>query len=480
MGNGFQIGDFLGKVPQTQRQAERQNETVIVDIYKLKNNETNPYNLNEIESLAQQLVYASNMPMIEAARINGEYIIWSGHRRTKAIIYGIEHGYSFPKNIIDNGKIKIVLKDFDKEAELYGQGVYTADDFKVLDLVLPNKGQRRDYSVEEIAKEIDMLEPVIHKKFNYESVKGSFRAYFAYFLGMPESNLQRYFSYRKLSKLVKERIAQDKIKFTAATNYLAKLPVAEQDGLVLLLEAKNIDITEKSILAQTTLQKEESFYKKNITDLSLPQDQTENDLEEKGQTVLDSIQEKPHQVHQDEVEPVQNVSSQECDDDSILENLGLEQIPLQKIPVEYGKLVILLKEKDGGFFAGFLFKGVSGKNPTVEKPGLFEQPKEKSAAIKDEIEFLIEYGTDEIKQALYAGNYAADPENSHANAKTASTEAMSSAAVSENQKVRIRQIKSTISIQVSHLSVAVDTNQLVNELKNLKDYIEQVLSEEES
>jgi hypothetical protein len=456
MAKGFQIGEFLTKMPQDGPIKQNvETEMMLVDIYKLKNNEKNPYDLEEIESLAQYLTYGANIPLIEVAKIDGEYVIWSGHRRTKAIIYGLENGYQYPKHIIDNGKVKVIVKDFDKEARLYGQGIYTADDFQILDLILPNKGQRRNVSVKTIAAEIDMLEPVIRKKFDFEEIKGSFRAYFAAFLGIAESNLQRYFSYRKLSPYIKEAIAQGKIRFTVATDHLSKISMEEQDDLVHILEQQNIDVTEKSILLQFRPQKEDAAPIASIT---------ERDLEQRGQTTLSDMNTL---LNDDE--------STNSDNRAILENLGVSQIPLDKIPTEYGQLIILLKEKEGGFVAGFSFKGNDGENPVIEEPVVTEIPKEKEIAIKEEIDFLLEYGPMPIKEALYAGKYAIKTAENDLD-EFQNTEMTPSA--SEKQQIRFEQIKSSVITQLNHISTVNNTQQIVNELKILKDYINQILSEE--
>lgn len=469
MSKGFKIGGFLSSMPQEYPIKEPiETETMMIDVYKLKNNDKNPYDLEEIESLAEYLTYGANIPLIEVAKKDGEYIIWSGHRRTRAIIYGLEHGYQYPKHIIDKGQVKVIIKDFDKEAQLYGQGIYTAEDFQILDLVLPNKGQRRNISISTCAAEIDMLEPIVRKKFDYDKTKGSFRAYFAMFLGISESNLQRYFSYRKLSTYIKEAISQEKIRFTVATDHLSKLAIEEQDALVAFFEQQNIDVTEKAVLSHlkkdkeelTSLDKADSSHTSTVDHVPV----MEHDLETRGQMILSNVE---------STSGMESLAP-ESKEEPILENWGLESVLLDKIPSEYGQLTILLKSKEGGFVAGFTFKSNKEGESMAEPPLISEIPKEKDIAVKEEIDFLLEYGPAAIKEALYAGKYAIKQEEtpSEKDSKEEIT------AFSENKKIRFEEIKSSVTSKLSNISAIRDKQQFINELKSLKDYINQILSEE--
>lgn len=390
----FSIGNFVNMPTNI----ESENK-ISINIHDIKDNPMNFYRVKDIEAMAKRLTFAPDMDRISVFEDGDKYMLCSGHKRVAALLYGLEHGYEFSTEIIRDDMIEVTLKDFEKEERIFGKGIFTKEDFQVLDLILPNKGQRRNLSVAEEAKEIEYLEPILRKEYDYKKAEGEFtgikwRTYFADLMEMSETRLQRFIDYRKLSPEVKEGIDKGLVKFTVVVDELANLPQEDQKTIFTALEEKQNDgeeITGKTVKAEKKAKvppkiKEEKQKKSAETSESKPiaaNETAENleQLEAEGQIRLPAV-------------------------DDAVDTERIEVHKLYNIPVEFGELNILLRKKeDGGYIAGFRFEYMGQVESQAPDESDISKPL-KDEVVQDEILFLEEYGGFQIKQALYEGGYS--------------------------------------------------------------------------
>lgn len=393
----FSIGNFVNMPTNIESESK-----ISINIHDIKDNPMNFYRVKDIEAMAKRLTFAPDMDRISVFEDGNKYMLCSGHKRVAALLYGLDHGYEFSTEIIRDDMIEVTLKDFEKEERIFGKGIFTKEDFQVLDLILPNKGQRRNLSVAEEAKEIEYLEPILRKEYDYKKAEGEFtgikwRTYFADLMEMSETRLQRFIDYRKLSPEVKEGIDKGLLKFTVVVDELANLPQEDQKNIFSALQEKQNDgeeITGKTVKAEKKakvppkIKNEESQKKSVETSEVKPVSDNETgenleQLEAEGQIRLPAV--------------------------DVVDTERLEVHKLYNIPVEFGELNILLRKKDdGGYIAGFRFEYMGQIESQAPDESDIAKPL-KDEVVQDEILFLEEYGGFQIKQALYEGGYSKIP-----------------------------------------------------------------------
>lgn len=462
----FQIGSFVS-MPTSDNDSNNKNK-VLINIHDIKNNPMNFYRVKDIEAMAKRLTFAPDMDRISVFEDGDKYMLCSGHKRVAALLYGLEKGYEFSSEIIKGDMIEVTLKDFGKEERELGKGIFTKEDFQVLDLILPNKGQRRNLSVAEEAKEIEYLEPVLRKEYDYKKTLGElagvkWRTYFADLMEMSETRLQRFIDYRKLSPEVKEAIEKDQIKFTAAVD-IANLPHDEQNKIIFGLQKQGTEMTGKAVKEARAKVDEKTKPPKlperdqtgRSTEIEHKKNQeTENleTLENEGQTVLPNTY------------PVQ--ASPEGEDFSNAQMEGEIEIRPLDIPEEYGKLSIILLKKDAGYVAGFRFEHAEElAEEAPEEDDVAKSSKEE--VIQDEILFLKKYGTPKVRQALAAGGYieketlvnATDPVHEEAAAQ---------------QNNPFKEIKESLRNCIVRVELARDSDQLKEQLVALRVYLDETI-----
>jgi len=379
----FQIGSFVS-MPTSDNESNNKNK-VLINIHDIKNNPMNFYRVKDIEAMAKRLTFAPDMDRISVFEDGDKYMLCSGHKRVAALLYGLKKGYEFSSEIIKGDMIEVTLKDFEKEERDLGKGIFTKEDFQILDLILPNKGQRRNLSVAEEATEIEYLEPVLRKEYDYKKSQGElagvkWRTYFADLMEMSETRLQRFIDYRKLSPEVKAGIEKGFLKFTVVVDELANLSEGDQKDIFSNLQAKQNageEITGKSVKAEKKAKIEQRTPKKESPLKPDTNNKNENlaQLEAEGQIVLPGANSE-----------------------------DIEVVPLSKTPEDFGRLAILLSKKENGYIAGFRFEYMDQVVNELPNPDDIAEP-EKEKVIQDQIIFMEEFGSYKIKVALYEGGY---------------------------------------------------------------------------
>lgn len=163
-----------------------------IDFQNLIPHENNFYGMRDIPSLAKDMRMSNWVePLrVQKAQEPGKYIILSGERRYRAVMYRYEHGE------IESREIPCVVTEAPA-----GNGLLTAEMQTDIAIIMANSHRVKNFS--EKLQEIEVLEPmarIYYQKAKDEgSYAGAFRDYFAeQILNISATQLQRLRSLRSL------------------------------------------------------------------------------------------------------------------------------------------------------------------------------------------------------------------------------------------------------------------------------------------
>jgi ParB-like chromosome segregation protein Spo0J len=268
-----------------------ENQIIMMDVRDLKPNPDNFYGMRDIESLAAMIDLSGDIePFKVKLDTDGKYMIISGHRRREAILYLLDHQSVKRQSPL----VPVLIKDFQVESQ---QSEYhlSETEMETVNLIFPNKGQRKNRTPMEESEEIKRLEPIAQKIYKQEkkagNVSGNFRKFFAEeILGISSSALQRKQALGNLSEEVKSKVQEGKITATAAAE-LASMDHEKQNEVVQTLQEKDpkSELTVKAIQeAKENLSKLEDEGQTTIfpSKLAHPVDKSET-IKESSETVPD-------------------------------------------------------------------------------------------------------------------------------------------------------------------------------------------------
>ena len=252
-------------------------EIIMRNVHELVPNPKNEkYSLDNIEELAMMIQLTHNIePIILKAMEDGRFMITSGHRRRLAQIYRLENAMT------ENPMVPTITREIINDFE----DAITNDEMETLNIVFPNKGQRRNLTPSQEADEIELIKPIIKKLYDYQkaagNIDGKFRTYFANILGISETSLQRKEAIRKVSDEVKAEVDAGNITATAAAE-LASMDAEEQNSVVEAIKDRGEEITVQAVKEE----KKKIMAPKNETTSFIKESPTECELEDQGQTKL--------------------------------------------------------------------------------------------------------------------------------------------------------------------------------------------------
>ena len=252
-------------------------EIIMRDVHELVPNPKNEkYSLDNIEELAMMIQLTHNIePIILKTMEDGRFMITSGHRRRLAQLYRLEQG------LIDNPMVPTITREIINDFE----DAITDDEMETLNIVFPNKGQRRNLTPSQEADEIALIKPIIKKLYDYQkaagNIDGKFRPYFANILGISETSLQRKEAIRKVSDEVKAEVDAGNITATAAAE-LASMDEEQQNSAVEAIKDRGEEITVQAVKEE----KKKIVVPKNDPIPVVKESPTECELEDEGQTKL--------------------------------------------------------------------------------------------------------------------------------------------------------------------------------------------------
>lgn len=252
-------------------------QIVMRDVHELVPNPKNKkYSLDNIEELAMMIQLTHNIePIILKALDDGQFMITSGHRRRLAQLYRLEQG------MIDDPMVPTITREIVNDFE----DTITDDEMETLNIVFPNKGQRRNLTPSQEADEIALIKPIIKKLYDYQkaagNIDGKFRPYFANILGVSETSLQRKEAIRKVSDEVKDEVDAGNITATAAAE-LASMDKEQQNSVVEAIKDRGEEVTVQAVKAE----KKKVVSPKTEPVPIVQENPTECELEDEGQTKL--------------------------------------------------------------------------------------------------------------------------------------------------------------------------------------------------
>ena len=304
-------------------------EIIMRDVHELVPNPKNEkYSLDNIEDLAMMIQLTHNIePIILKTMEDGRFMITSGHRRRLAQIYLLEQGMT------DNPMVPTITREIINDFE----DAITDDEMETLNIVFPNKGQRRNLTPSQEADEIALIKPIIKKLYDYQkaagNIDGKFRSYFANILGISETSLQRKEAIRKVSDEVKAEVDAGNITATAAAE-LASMDTEEQNSVVEAIKDRGKEITVQAVKEE---KKKVFAPKKDFTPV-VKESLAECELEDEGQTKLFDQEQKTELDENDGVNYRENVlndmppiQNQEMTDTDFSAKMWLQQEIAEKL-----------------------------------------------------------------------------------------------------------------------------------------------------
>lgn len=234
------ISKLLNK--NSQPSAQKEAEIVMMDARDLVTNPKNEnYSMGGIEELATMIQLTRNIePVMVRELPDGRFMLTSGHRRRLAQLYRFEHG------MVDVPMLPTIKREIVNSFH----EVITDDEMETLNVVFPNKGQRRNLSPSEEAAEIELVRPILYKIYQHEkaagNVEGKFRTFFAEVLQMSEATLHRKEAVGKVSEEIRAEVDAGSIKPTAAAE-LASMDKDEQNAVVQDIKDRGEEVTVEAV-----------------------------------------------------------------------------------------------------------------------------------------------------------------------------------------------------------------------------------------
>lgn len=206
------------------------------DVHNLVPSKDNMYPITDIEKLACFIKLSGDItPLTLKPREDGKFTIISGHRRTQAVLYLISQDSNFNPMVPYCEPKNSEMLDFLDE-----------NDREILAICLPNEGQRRELTAAERADVLKKLRPVVKKIYDRGNVDTHFRKFFADFLDMSESQIQRAEAYSKLSDSLKAEVDEGIIAPSVAALLIGMQP-DEQDDLVRQIRDAGLKVTKQTV-----------------------------------------------------------------------------------------------------------------------------------------------------------------------------------------------------------------------------------------
>ncbi len=231
------LAQFLSPTTVNSAQESAKNENIVkIDIGKLVPDPFNMYELTDVESLAGMI--ASNHFHLEAIEVrptdDGRYMIISGHRRRAAWEMLLNNGET------EQRELPCIVRHFeDVHIQVDNEGVsedklITAEQQANIALILANRGQRKEKSIEVELWEIQQLEPYVKILYNQQGKpkgRGQFKSFFASILNVNPWDLQRKKNLLRLVPRARMALADREINLSVAGE-LSGLPPIEQEKVL--------------------------------------------------------------------------------------------------------------------------------------------------------------------------------------------------------------------------------------------------------
>lgn len=205
-----------------------------IEIDNIVTNPRNFYGMREIDQLAGMIAMSHFVePLVVRKTSDNQYMLVAGHRRLAAWKKLLESGEETDRTL------PCYVREFKDMTITHADGsteTFKAEQLEFVYLMLSNRGQRQERTVEEQLREIRELEPLAKAIWKQKSedneYQGNFRKYFAEeVLTISPAKLQRKLVLTNLTSKALEALENGKISETAAVG-IAKLDPEKQDEYI--------------------------------------------------------------------------------------------------------------------------------------------------------------------------------------------------------------------------------------------------------
>jgi hypothetical protein len=322
----------------SRNELQAREKIIMRDVHELVPNPKNEkYSLDNIEELAMMIQLTHNIePIILKTMDDGRLMITSGHRRRLAQLYRLEQGMT------DNPMVPTITREIINDFE----DAITDDEMETLNIVFPNKGQRRNLTPSQETDEIALIKPIIKKLYDYQkaagNIDGKFRPYFANILGISETSLQRKEVLRKVSDEVKAEVDAGNITATAAAE-LASMDEKQQNSVVEAIKDRGEVLTVQAVKEE----KKKAVAPNNDLIPVIKESTTKSSLEDEGQTKLFGQEQKTEldenisvDCVEDVVDHISSMQNQEATDKDIAAKIWFQKELAEKLKEAEKRLTV--------------------------------------------------------------------------------------------------------------------------------------------
>ena len=284
------LAQFLSQATvEDAQKAAQALDVVQIDIDKLIPDPYNAYGLRDVDSLAGMI--ASNNFHVEAIEVrpmeDGNYMIISGHRRRAAWEMLLKEGAT------EKRELPCIVRRFedmhiqvDNDNGVAEEAVITAEQQANIALILANRGQRKEKTIQEELWEIQQLEPYVrlmYKQMGRPHERGQFKSFFASVLNITPNVLQKMKNLLRLIPRAQMALADKEINKSVAVE-ISGLEKDEQDRVLDLIFSGELENSYMAMLDFKKRLKSDGETADEITDEDEDEEEDFSDGAEDGHT----------------------------------------------------------------------------------------------------------------------------------------------------------------------------------------------------
>ena len=337
------LAQFLSQATVEDAQKAAQAPDVVqIDIDKLIPDPFNAYGLRDVDSLAGMI--ASNNFHVEAIEVrpveDGNYMIISGHRRRAAWEMLLEEGAT------EKRELPCIVRRFedmhiqvDNDNGVAEDAVITAEQQANIALILANRGQRKEKTIQEELWEIQQLEPyvrLLYKQLGRPHERGQFKSFFASVLNITPNVLQKKKNLLRLIPRAQMALADKEINKSVAVE-ISGLEKDEQDRVLDLIFSGELENSYMAMLDYKKRLKSDGETADEITDEDEEEDISDGAEDEHtgfaGASPLDDLPEEGDDEPQVEKYPEAETAPPRIEDEA--RDMGYGE-PLPPVPAQEG------------------------------------------------------------------------------------------------------------------------------------------------
>ena len=281
--NSGSLGRFLNAVAQNAANQQENSQIIYLDIDEIESNPQNFYGLRNIDELAGLIAVSHLIEPLTVTKISEcRYKLISGHRRRAAVQKLLEEG------TYTDRKLPCIVRTWEKLAIEQEDGEtieFDEDAVEMLNLIVSNRGQREERTIDEKIQEVKHLEGFAKAIYHQKNLgeRGRFVNFFAEeILNISKSQLLRINSLEKLTENVRQAIDEKKISETAAVEMSGMTEEKQEECLEKILtgEIKGTVQAIHQLKSSPNIESEEE----------LPEEEITEDIDEIEESTIENVE----------------------------------------------------------------------------------------------------------------------------------------------------------------------------------------------